>query len=122
VTVKAIDVALWFINQGLDNPSNTYDGNMKLQKLLYFAQLIYLAKYGDLLFEEPIYAYKNGAVVEKVRLTYKNHYELLANEAYNSSFDSLNEEAQYIKTITFSWNSNAIRRRLVDNTFYVKCR
>ena len=30
------EVAKWFMQKGLDNPSNTNKGNMKLQKLLFF--------------------------------------------------------------------------------------
>ena len=45
------DYTNWFLENNLDNPRNTYKGNMKLQKLLFFAQLISLAKNNKLLFE-----------------------------------------------------------------------
>ena len=35
-------IAKWFIAQNLDNPSNTGKGNMKIKKLLFFSQLIYM--------------------------------------------------------------------------------
>lgn len=54
---------------------------MKLQKLLYFSQLIHLAKHGEVLFEEPIYAFQRGSVVEEVRLQYKNSHQNLVTEA-----------------------------------------
>lgn len=88
--VKAIDVAKWFININCDNPRNTYDGNMKLQKLLYFAQLIHLARTGDVLFKDPIFAFANGSVVEDVRLHYKNDIISLINETMELS--GINEE------------------------------
>ena len=48
---KAIEVASWFINNEY-TPSNTKSGNLKLNKLLYFAQLISLVKRGKPLFKE----------------------------------------------------------------------
>jgi len=71
---SAIDVAKIFIKRGLDTNRNTYDGNMKLQKLLFFANFISLAENGKPLFPEPIRSFKNGCVVEEVRLRYKNDF------------------------------------------------
>ena len=68
------DFAKYFIKKGADSLPNTYDGNMKLQKLLTFADLISIAKYGKPLFNDPVLAFKNGCVVEKVRQRYKNDY------------------------------------------------
>ena len=42
---KAIDFAKYFIKEELDNPRNSFDGNMKLQKLLVYSNLINLALY-----------------------------------------------------------------------------
>lgn len=53
---------------------NTYDGNMKLQKLLTFANLIHYTQHNDFLFENEMYAFKNGIVVEDVRIPYSNNY------------------------------------------------
>ena len=68
------DFAKFFIKNGADSMPNTYDGNMKLQKLLILANLANIAEYGEPLFNEQILAFKNGCVVEKVRLRYKNDY------------------------------------------------
>jgi uncharacterized phage-associated protein len=78
---KAMDVARWFIKNNYDNPRNTLSGNSKLQKMLYFAQLIHLATYGDVLFSEPIHAFKNGAVVEEIRLKYRNETRAFVEQA-----------------------------------------
>lgn len=77
----ALDFAKIFIKRGLDTNRNTYDGNMKLQKLLFFAMIISLAEKGTPLFSEPIYAFTNGCVVENVRLRYKNDCANLCNES-----------------------------------------
>ena len=41
---NVFDYAKWLMDNNLDNPRNTFKGNMKLQKLLFFAQLISPAK------------------------------------------------------------------------------
>ena len=68
------DFAKYFIKCGADSIPNTYDGNMKLQKLLVLADLINIVEYGERLFDDQVLAFKNGCVVEKVRLRYKNDY------------------------------------------------
>lgn len=45
--------------------------NMKINKLLYFAQGHYLQKYGKPLFEDEIEAWSHGPVVPEVYATYK---------------------------------------------------
>ena len=75
------DFAKWFIKNGADSVPNTYDGNMKLQKLLALANLASIAEYGEPLFDEPILAFENGCVVEKVRLRYKNDYKNFKNDS-----------------------------------------
>lgn len=71
------DYAKWFLENNLDTPRNTFKGNMKLQKLLLFAQLISLAKNKKLLFEDEFCAFENGMVMENVRLAYKNNLSRL---------------------------------------------
>lgn len=75
--VSSLDVANWFMNNKLDNPRNTLKGNIKLQKLLFFAQMISLAKYNELLFNEEFSAFDNGMVIEDLRLHYKNNPQSL---------------------------------------------
>ena len=48
------------------NGRNCYEGNVRLNKYLYFAQTVYLAKYGKLLFHENILAYYNGPIIKEV--------------------------------------------------------
>ena len=62
--VNPNDVAKWFCSQGIIENLNSEEGNMKLQKLLFFAQLIYMAKHnGETMFEEKFNAFKNGMVL-----------------------------------------------------------
>ncbi len=76
---NVFDYAKWFLENNLDTPRNTFKGNMKLQKLLFFAQLISLAKNDKLLFEDKFCAFENGMVMENVRLLYKNDLDKLLN-------------------------------------------
>ena len=82
------DYAKFFIKNGADSMPNTYDGNMKLQKLLVLADLANIAEYGEPLFNDQVLAFKNGCVVEKVRLRYKNDYVAFRqdSEAYQPDF------------------------------------
>lgn len=75
------DFAKFFIKNGADSRPNTYDGNMKLQKLLVLADLVSIAEYGEPLFNDQVLAFKNGCVVEKVRLRYKNDYETFKHDS-----------------------------------------
>lgn len=82
------DFAKFFIKNGADSRPNTYDGNMKLQKLLVLADLANIAEYGEPLFNDQVLAFKNGCVVEKVRLRYKNDYLAFKrdSDAYQPDF------------------------------------
>jgi len=67
-------VAKWFIfrnEQNLDEENIECITNLKMQKLLYYAQGVYLA-YKDIeLFENDIYAWNHGPVVKEVYDEYK---------------------------------------------------
>lgn len=83
------DFAKFFIKNGADSEPNTYDGNMKLQKLLVLADMAYMAQYQRPLFNDDILAFENGLVVEKVRLRYRNDYFglKLDSEKFNPDFE-----------------------------------
>lgn len=85
---EASNIAKWFMKKGLDSVPNTFDGNMKLQKLLFFANCISLAKNGKPLFTDPILAFENGCVIESIRQRYKNDYATFKSdsEKYNPDF------------------------------------
>lgn len=95
--------AKYFVKNGYDTDSNTYDGNMKLQKLLVFADLISMAIDEKPLFEEPILAFKNGCVVEPVRLRYKGDYDAFLSESmvYEPEFDAKENEVLDLTTKLF---------------------
>lgn len=112
------DYAKFFIKKGLDSTPNTYDGNMKLQKLLLFANLISIAEGNGQLFSEKILAYKNGCVVEKVRLRYKNDYLGLKEDSdlFNPDF-SQSEYEILKKTIDIFGDATAVELSEINHTF-----
>lgn len=68
--MKALDVAKWFLVRNRSNNDikgdNELISNLKLQKLLYYAQGVFLAIKGVPLFEEDIVNWAHGPVVESV--------------------------------------------------------
>lgn len=73
---KVEDVARFFIalaQQQNRNCCGDLMTNLRLQKLLYFAQGWYLQRYGQPLFDAPIEAWKFGPVVPTIYQAYKNN-------------------------------------------------
>jgi uncharacterized phage-associated protein len=99
IIMKAIEIAQWFIRNNYDNPRNTFDGNMKIQKLLYFAQLIHLVRHEQPLFEDDIFAFENGSVVENVRIAYRNSTNFLIEDAYTKTYDFDSEHLSTLKIV-----------------------
>lgn len=95
---QVLDVARWFIKNNYDIPRNTFDGNMKLQKLLYFSQLIHFANTGEVLFDEPILAFENGSVVECVRKKYRDAHSEFIMEANENELSLKSEQIETLKT------------------------
>jgi uncharacterized phage-associated protein len=68
---SAADVAKYFLT--LSQPEEgDYVSNLKLQKLVYYAQGFHLALYGRPLFDEAIVAWEHGPVVRSVYHEYKD--------------------------------------------------
>ena len=96
VLKSAMDYAKFFLKQEDGKIANTMDGNMRLQKLLSFADMISIAKYGHPLFSDPVLAYENGFVVENVRQRYKNDYAGLKNDSNGFNPDFSEQEYQIL--------------------------
>ena len=67
------DFARYFIYKGTCCISDGEAGHDKLQKMLIFANLIHLARWDMLLFEEPVTTHQNGYAVEKIYTLYHSH-------------------------------------------------
>lgn len=75
---NASDIANWFLNynkamRNMESDDIELISNLKLQKLLYYAQGSYLALKNELLFNEKIKAWKHGPVVLEVYNKYKKY-------------------------------------------------
>lgn len=79
---SAKDIAIWFLiknnaevreHEATNDDYEVYEGitHLKLQKLLYYAQGVFLAITGKRLFKEQIEAWQHGPVVAKVYDEYK---------------------------------------------------
>jgi len=107
------DYAKYFIKQGLDTSRDTFDGNMKLQKLLVFASLISLAERDVPLFADEILAFQQGCVVEKVRIRYKNDCAGFVEDSYK--FNPVFSQEEYdIITLTVALFGRLSARDLSD--------
>lgn len=80
---SAKDIAIWFLmknnaeireHEATNDNYEVYEGitHLKLQKLLYYAQGVYLAITGRKLFKENIQAWQHGPVVAEVYEIYKD--------------------------------------------------
>ena len=93
---KAIDIAYWFLAQNdmkqTENNSGEdgYEGltNMKIQKLLYFAQGIYFTFKNEKLFSEKIYAWDHGPVVRQVYNEFKEFGREYINYKEDKKFNA----------------------------------
>ncbi|TGO02412.1 hypothetical protein PN36_25580 [Candidatus Thiomargarita nelsonii] len=66
------NVANYFLLKG-DNEEESGICNLKLQKLLYYAQGFYLALFEQPLFDSKIEAWRHGPVCPELYHKYKNH-------------------------------------------------
>lgn len=93
----ADNVARWFLSRNKVRALNgaaDFISNLKLQKLLYYAQGMYLALYGEPLFEDELVAWQYGPVVETVYQKYKaNGSDGIKNFVPPTENFSGNEEA-----------------------------
>lgn len=96
--LSAKNVAEYFLKL-VDEEAGDLMTNMKLQKLAYYAQGIYLALYNKPIFPEPIEAWVHGPVVPKLYQEYKPYGsgaipapQEISIDSYNSNeIDTLNE-------------------------------
>jgi uncharacterized phage-associated protein len=99
--VDAVDVADFFIDLANAGDPAEDDGitNMKLNKLLFFAQAAYLQKYGRPLFADPIQAWQYGPVVKDVYHTFK-HYGRNVIDATARDYDYHMFSPEELDTLT----------------------
>ena len=71
--MKALDIAKYFLYLAREDDSGDTISNLKMQKMLYYAQGECLALLDKPLFEENIKAWEHGAVVPQVYNAFKRY-------------------------------------------------
>ncbi len=95
---KALDIAKWFLyynNRVIMTDSDAdYITNLKLQKLLYYAQGCFLAVKGRPLFNEVLLAWEHGPAVNEVYQEYKKYHfnGIPFDEEYVNNINKEDEE------------------------------
>lgn len=101
--VNVLDVAKFFLFMaGRTDEENEPITNMKLQKLVYYAQGYHVAKYNDVLFNDEIKAWPHGPVCPRV-------YEFYRGYGANPiecpiEFDTTIFSKYQLQTLTDVWN------------------
>lgn len=92
----ATEIANWFLSYNdylreIEDEDTDYISNLKLQKLLYYAQGSFLSIYDKPLFEDPIEAWRHGPVVYSVYQKYKKFGSTGIDEFDKSDIDKETE-------------------------------
>ncbi len=91
------------------NDRKFYEGNARLNKYLFLAQVVYLAKYEKKLFSDDFVAYENGPVVESIMNSYGRLIE-------KDSLSSIDEETKIFLDKIYMSLENASYDELIEIT------
>lgn len=106
------------------NNRKSYEGNIRLNKYLFLAQVVHLARYDKRLFSDDFVAYDNGPVVEGIMKSYgrldRNNkvdinkadkdfldkiYLSLENASYDELIEITHEDPEWIKLSNDTYNA-----------------
>lgn len=101
---QAKDIAEWFVNWAHAGEEPSDVTNLKLQKLLYYAQAHHLGQHGQPLFNDSIQAWSHGPVVPSVYRAYKRYgSNPVGSVDPNFSWEQFSQPAmEYLATV---WNT-----------------
>ena len=121
---KANEIALWFLYKNNaeikehiseDEEYEVYEGitHLKLQKLLYYAQGVFLSMNGgNKLFSEKIMAWEHGPVVEEVYFKYKdsgrNNIEVVSNSNSDAIIRKIENDSNTSNILNMVYSNFAI--------------
>ena len=134
--LKADDIAKYFLSKDKNrvlfnnnivenNNRKSYEGNIRLNKYLFLAQVVYMAKYGKKLFNDDFVAYDNGPVIKdivnnypiitarneqvnlpiKVKTFLDKIYMALENATYDELIEIKHEDPEWIKLSNNTYNA-----------------
>lgn len=116
----AKEIALWFIYKSNAEKKEHYSSeelfegisDLKLQKLLYYAQGIFLSMTGNKLFSNKIYAWDHGPVVKEVYDIYKKYGSSyitdINNEKNDKIVNSIENQVEISKVLNIVYDNFAI--------------
>ena len=117
---SAREIAKWFlVKDNVEAKENEFEEepyeritNLKLQKLLYYAQGLYLAIYNEPLFSEPIEAWPHGPVVREVYNIYSffkgNPIEINITEQDENVITKIEEDNKANSIVNLTYSNFAI--------------
>lgn len=95
-------IAKWFIENDITSSENSYDGNLTLNKLIYFADAMNFTINNEKLVDESPSGYANGPVYQSIYVDHR-HYNLMTVKANE---DQISEETtKLLKIIKFAFGS-----------------
>ena len=118
--ITAKNVAEYFLSKDTDrklfnkkvviyNGRQFYEGNVRLNKYLFLAQVVYMAKFTSKLFNDEFRAYDNGPVIENIM----NSYGRLVGKTNDKTLDAKTKD--FLDKIYLSLE-NATYEELIEIT------
>ncbi|MCT1925312.1 Panacea domain-containing protein [Staphylococcus pasteuri] len=107
------NIANWFYNNNLKTQENTYDGNLTLNKLLYFADSFNYVINGEKLINQDVVGYANGPVYQDIYIDFK-HYNRMHIKENRENLDD--ETIELLKIINFMFGKSDNYNKLSDIT------
>lgn len=107
------NIANWFYNNNLKTRENTYDGNLTLNKLLYFADSFNYVINGEKLIKQDVVGYANGPVYQDIYIDFKHYRRMHIKESRENPDD---ETIELLKIINFMFGKSDNYNKLSDIT------
>lgn len=102
MTYRVNTIAKWFVENTMTSGENSYDGNLTLNKLIYFADMMnYTINHEKLVDEQPI-GYTNGPVYQSIYIDHK-YGSLSSIKSDNGKISS--ETLNLLKIIKFAFGT-----------------
>ncbi|MCY1591001.1 Panacea domain-containing protein [Staphylococcus pettenkoferi] len=107
------DIANWFYNNNLKIQENTYESNLTLNQLLYFADSFNYVIYGRKLINQEIVGYVDGSVYQDIYIDFKYNNMKLIKEKHDNLDD---DTVKLLKIINFMFGQSDNYKKLSDIT------
>lgn len=100
----AYDIALYFLFRAKELGAGDTISNLKMQKMLYYAQGHYLALFDEPLFNDEIQAWRYGPVVKKVYDKFSLYKDLSIDFKELENYDNKVYNEQHLDFLPFIFN------------------